>query len=263
LAVGRELSCHYDTSFHILWPAFNLCELRDIDFSESFKTAEHSFTGTAEQKSAVSVVRFASPTHIDFLPKEILSDFPQLNGIIIADCDTLKTVKNDLFTEDFGAIQYVDLGQNKIATIETNAFQHLTKLEWINLGGNKLRSLPHQIFKNNPELIAILLSGNKINSITPDFFKNLNKLQWVDFNGNKCTDQYFDCDSGSCSELNRGLTTCYANYRNEEITRKLKVQKDTIESLRNNLTLLIEAHDSELKSLKQELADLKTKLGKE
>jgi hypothetical protein len=43
--------------------------------------------------------------------------------------------------------------------------------------------------------------------------------------------------------------------------RCLRDQKETIESLGNNLTLLIEAHDSELKSLKQKVAVLKTKLG--
>jgi hypothetical protein len=40
----------------------------------------------------------------------------------------------------------------------------------------------------------------------------------------------------------------------------LKVQEDTFETLENNLTLLIETHDFEVKSLKQELADLMTKM---
>ncbi len=171
---------------------------------------------------------------------------------------------------------------------------------------NQLRSLPHQIFRNNPELIAIFFHSNQINSITPDFVKNLNKLQWVDFNENQCIDQYFECDFELCSELDRGLSTCYLHClqdgecaaksgqvstengnptllakkgstseeveklkneslecdakKFEEITRKLKVQENTIETLRNNLTLLVQAHDSEVKSLKQKLADMKIKL---
>jgi hypothetical protein len=136
-AVGRELTCGYDTDFNTLWPTFNCCELRGFDFSESYKTVEHSFTGTPEEKSAVSVVRFASPTQINFLPKQILNDFPQLNGIIITFCQTFKTIKNDLFTEDLSAIQYLALYYNQIATIEANAFQHLPNLKWINLGHNQ------------------------------------------------------------------------------------------------------------------------------
>jgi hypothetical protein len=191
--------------------------------SENFKTEEHSFSGTPEQKAAVTIVVFYKPSQIDFLPTQILNDFPQLNGIIIAICETFKIIRDNLFTEDFSAIQYLDLYSNKIETIEANAFQHLPKLKWIQLAGNQLRSLPHQIFRTNPELIGIELHGNKINSITPDFFKNLNKLQRVDPNPNPCIKEEFGCYSGSCSvsqeELDIGFSTCYLNFlQGEEFT---------------------------------------------
>jgi Leucine-rich repeat (LRR) protein len=106
----------------------------------------------------------------------MLNDFPQLYGIRITNADSFTILNDDLFTEDFGAIQYLDLYGNKIATIEANAFQQLTKLKWISLGANQLSSLPHQIFRNNPELVSVGLNGNKINSVTPNFFKTLEKL---------------------------------------------------------------------------------------
>ncbi len=187
--------------------------------SENFKTAEHSFTGTPQQKEYLTVVRFHEPTQIDFLPKEMLNDFPELNGIIIGYCETFKTVRDNLFTEDFGAIQYLSLNGNKIAKIEANAFQRLPKLKWINLAYNQLRSLPNQIFKNNPELIFIGLDGNTISSITPDFFQNLDKLQRVNFYGNECTKKDFRCYSYSClvsqEELDSALSTCYSNCLND------------------------------------------------
>jgi hypothetical protein len=128
-----------------MWPRFNQCELNSIDLSESFKTVEHSFSGTSAQKSEATVVNFARPSRIDFLPKEILNDFPQLNGIIIENCKTFTIVKNGFFTDDdFGAIQYLYLDRNKIETVEDNAFQHLPKLKWISLDQNQLRTLPHQ-----------------------------------------------------------------------------------------------------------------------
>jgi Leucine-rich repeat (LRR) protein len=195
------------------------------DLSEKYKTVEHSFTDTFGQKENTTVVHFLSPAQIDFLPKEILKDFPRMNGIAIDRCETLKTVKDGLFTKDFDAIEYLHFFDNQISTIEANAFQHLPKLKWIALDKNKLRSLPHQIFKNNPEMMAILLSGNQINSITPDFFKNLNKLQWVDLHENECIEKEFGCTTGAClvtqSELDSGLAACYSNILNDrECTAK-------------------------------------------
>jgi hypothetical protein len=216
---GRELTCDYGTHSYVMWPTFNQCELSSIDLSESFKTVEHSFSGTPAQKSEATVVNFASPSRIDFLPKEILDDFPQLNGIMIEDCKTFTIVKNGFFTDDFGAIQYLYLQYNKIETVEANAFQHLPKLKWIALDYNQLSSLPHQLFKKNSELIAIWLYGNKINSITPDFFKNLDKLQLVYFTSNQCINKIFGCDTGSCSvsesELDSNLSSCYSNCLND------------------------------------------------
>jgi hypothetical protein len=215
--LGRELSCEYGTdSGYSLWPAFNYCFTRSVDLSKQYKTVEHSFSGTSEEKSDVSVVWFKKPSHINFLPKQILNDFPRLNGILINNCDTLTTITDNFFGQDFKVLQYLDFLGNEIATIEANAFQHLTKLKRVYLGLNQLRSLPHQLFKNNPEMIAIWLNGNKINSITPEFFKNLNKLQIVYFgNYDQCTKKIFSCTSGSCSvsqeELDSGLETCYKN----------------------------------------------------
>jgi Leucine-rich repeat (LRR) protein len=207
---------------------------------------EHSFSGTPEQKSAASVVYFDRPSQIDFLPKQLLNDFPQLNAIAIKNCYTFKTVKEDLFTKDFGAIQYLDLAENKIETIEANAFQHLPKLKWISLWYNELSSLPHQIFKNNPELVFIWIGGNKINSITSDFFKNLYKLQFVGFGGNnQCSNKRYGCNSGSCSiaqsVLDSGFTKCFNNCLNDVVcaSKSGKLDKLSPEQIEKNLNLIV------------------------
>jgi Leucine-rich repeat (LRR) protein len=197
-----------------MWEDFNYCQLNAVDLSETFKTVEHLFSGTAEQKSAATAVYFTSPVKIEILPKQLLNDFPRLNGIVINDSDTFTTIKNGFFAKEFGAIQHLGLWNNKIETIEADAFQCLPKLKWIDLDSNQLHSLPHQIFKNNPELIAISLNRNKINSITPDFFKNLNKLRYVSFYFNQCLHKNFGCDyecSVSQSELESAFSHCYQN----------------------------------------------------
>jgi hypothetical protein len=338
---GRQLLCEYGTkSDYPLWPTFNYCNVSSVDLSEHYKSVEHSFSGTAAQKSAATTVHFERLSQIDFLPTQMLNYFPQLNGLQIWRCDTFTTIRDNFFTSEFNAIQYLGLSINRIATIEANAFQHLPKLKWIALGSNQLRSLPHQLFKNNPELIAIWLIGNKISSITPDFFRNLNKLLRITLYKNRCIDRDFGCLSGSCSvshsELDSALSPCYSNClkvecaaksgnldnlsseqieknldliiasghkqkliekgyghliaekdptpkpkpevvqeeteiiknktlecdakKFEEISRDLKDLKVQHETLGNNLTLLIQAHDSEMKRVTQELADLKVTL---
>jgi hypothetical protein len=302
-AYGRQLSCTYATvSPYGLWPQFNKCSLASIDLSGAYKTVDHTFTGTPAEKSAVTVVEFTGPFNIDFLPRQVLSNFANLNGLVFNDSPGWPVVRNDFFPKEFSVIQYLHLAVNKIETIEADAFQHLTKLKWIGLGGNLLKSLPFQLFRNNPDLIVIWLNSyNQVNSVTPDFFKNLNKLHYVNFSGNnRCINKVFGCESVSCSvsrfELDASFSTCYSNCLSdgecaaksgkldnlsqeeieknlgliirgisnkfEEMSKGMKVQHDTIESLGNNLTLLIETHDSELKSLKQEVANLERKLSK-
>ncbi len=224
---GRELTCRYGSESYGLWPTYSYCEVSSVYLSERYKTIEHSFSGTPEQKAAATVVKFVSLPHIRFLPTQMLNDFPRLNGIRIWGCQTLRNISENFFVQEFNVIQYLSLYNNEIATIEPNAFQHLPKLKWIELSGNRLRSLPHQLFKNNPELIAIGLFDNKINSITPDFFKNLNKLQSVFFgthNKHQCTEKNFGCLYEFCLvsqvELDSELTTCFDNCLNSECAEK-------------------------------------------
>jgi hypothetical protein len=247
---GQVLKCRYGNHTLPLWPAHNYCELSLVDLSEKYKNSHFSFTGTPEQKSAATTVFFNRPSNVDFLPKEILNDFPQFNSLNIHYCDTLTIIKNDLFTKDFNVIQYLHLSFNKIESIEANAFQLLTNLKWIALGDNQMQSLPHQIFRNNPEIIIMWLDGNKITSITPDFFKNLNKLQFVSLLKNQCIYGIFGCASGSClvtqSELDNNLSTCYSNFLN---TVDGKPKMESLECGAN-----LQRAISELKSLEQEVA---------
>ncbi len=61
----------------------NHCKLSSIDLSESYKTVDHIFTGTSEQKSVTTAIWFDSPANINFLPKQIINNFPKFNGLII------------------------------------------------------------------------------------------------------------------------------------------------------------------------------------
>jgi hypothetical protein len=231
-----------------MWPTFNQCKIEPLDLSEKFRTEVHSFSGTTAQKLAATTVWLRDLSNVDFIPKEVPTEFPNLNGILIDTC-TLPTVKNDLFKKSFHGLQYLWFYRCKIQTFEVNAFQYLVNLKWIRLDENQIESLPLQIFKNNPELIYINLEENKINSISSNFFKNLKKLQFVQLNSNLCINKDFGCSSSTCSvsqaELDSELSTCYLNCKNNmESALNSKLEEpifEEIEKIKND-SLIFEAN---------------------
>ncbi len=133
------------------------------------------------------------------IPKEIPKEFPNLNGLIFLYCN-LPILKNELFSNDFVALEYLDLGRNQIVSIEPSAFQNLENLKWLRLNYNKIQSLPFNLFRNNLKLIYLNFWRNQINSISPNLLKNLNQLKQVDFDYNQCVDQSFACSSCPISQ---------------------------------------------------------------
>jgi hypothetical protein len=210
---GRELECDYMTWSFTLWPSFNRCTLNRVDLSKSHESQLHSFTGSTSQKSKTTAVWFNYSPQIEFIPKEILEEFPNLNGLIFSDCN-LPVFKNDLFPPEFVVLEYLGLYVNQIASIEPFAFKHLKNLKWLSLSGNEIQSLPFNLFQTNQKLIYLNFWLNQINSISPNLLKNLNQLKLVDFDRNQCVDQEFGCETCSPisqSEFDSGLSTCFQN----------------------------------------------------
>ncbi len=211
-AVRRDLECKIYALSEILWPATTKCYTQYIDFSDKFQTENHFFPGCASGKSGISTFQIESASRVDFIPLEIVSEFPKLNGLIIDFC-TMPVVKSGLLKSEFKKIKYLDLKKNEIKTIEPTAFQHLTKLIWIRLYNNNIKTLSYKLFSNNPKLRYIDLSGNQINSIHPNFFDGLNKIILIGFGGNRCSQEDIGCEDCrvSQSEITSALTKCYDN----------------------------------------------------
>lgn len=66
------------------------------------------------------------------------------------------------------------LSNNKINSLQSDAFSDLTELEEMYLSGNELRIIPKDVFSNLKSLLLIDLSHNKIEHIDSDtFLKNI------------------------------------------------------------------------------------------
>lgn len=214
--LGGDLECEYSKHSAKLRPEHHYCKIESVDLSAALSSEAHSFSGSSDEKSQATTVwlkgtdLFASS--IDFIPKEILTEFPNVNGLNIGGFNS-PIIKDNIFTEDFKVIEYLDLAVNEIKTIKPNAFEHLIKLKWIDLTHNEFFSLRYQIFAKNPELIYIDFNWNVITSIIPNFFNGLNQLKMVDFESNECVDELFGCETClvSHADLKANLTECFSN----------------------------------------------------
>jgi hypothetical protein len=228
----RELECeYYEINWFTFWPEFKYCGLSQVDLSESFEPQVHSFTGSTSEKFEATAVWFYHSPQIDFIPKEILEEFPNLNGFLFYSCN-LPVFKNDLFSAEFVVLEYLELVSSQIISIEPFAFQNLKNLKWLRLYRNRIQSLPFNLFQKNPKLIFLGFDSNQINSISPNLFKNLNQLIFVDFYINKCVSKEFGCDtcsrSISQSDLDSVLSTCFENcLKDPECATKSELVEET------------------------------------
>ncbi len=213
LITGRELDCIYGrTSTSDLWPAHHYCFTHNLNLTKRFETQVHSFSGLSSQKSQATVIEFQRPIQIDFIPREIPTEFPNLNGLLFYGCN-FPVLKRGFFPEEFGVLEYLSLVMNQIVSIESLAFEHLKKLKWLDLQQNQIQALPFNQFHNNPSLIYLRFSTNQIKLISPNLFNNLNHLKTVDFSGNLCVDKKLGCETCSVgqTDLDSRLSTCFQN----------------------------------------------------
>ncbi|MCL1666602.1 leucine-rich repeat domain-containing protein [Elizabethkingia ursingii] len=90
--------------------------------------------------------------------------------------------KFPIAVSDAYTLEKLDLSENKISSIEDDAFDNLENLVELDLSFNDLKYLPTSIGKLR-KLKRLNLSGNKISSL-PTEFENLTSLEFLDFDSN-------------------------------------------------------------------------------
>jgi hypothetical protein len=259
---GMNLKCSYTTFSGRIWPSHKACKVSNIEFSLTNKLESHTFYGSSSEKSDTKSFWIFNSPNLQFIPVEILSEFSNLNGLIIHESN-LTVIKNDLFTSMFHILELLDLYNNNIKYIQSGAFKHLTNLKWIRLYNNKIQSLPFLIFQNNLKLIFIDFDLNEIQSINPQLFKNLNHLKNVDFNRNKCINKNIGCASCSVSQstLDLDFATCFKDFDSlEESSTFLQM---SLESSASSLSESI-SNDNEIlfSNFTSKIAQIQTSLDK-
>jgi Leucine-rich repeat (LRR) protein len=213
---ANQLNCSYgnDSGF-IHWPKFKFCRISNQIFQLADKNKTFSFSGSARQKDETTVVWFSSSPSFEFIPLQIFTEFPNLNGIIIW-YSHITTLKEGFFTKEFKVIKYLYLYNSQIQQIEEEALINLPELKWIGFSDSHIKTIKTNFFKNNIKLEFISFIANKIKMMNPLFFENLNKLIIVNLRSNFCVNKEFRKSDLSLSTMNEELKFCFKNCLNDD-----------------------------------------------
>jgi hypothetical protein len=165
---GKQLlNCSLETYSEQYWPEHQRCNVKNVhlsgDHNEIFE-----FSGTEAKKNETKSLWFKwrkqelpaeveYTNEVDFVPAEIFQEFPSLHGLGIQ-YYKIPVLKNGFFSSEFRPLEYLYLGANQIAEIESEAFKELVNLKWLKLWNNKLKAINFPVFEFNFKLIYISLN---------------------------------------------------------------------------------------------------------
>ena len=169
---------------------------------------EEGFTidSTLEGNSIVKEMYVEFFLNINFLPEDVAEKFPNLveyhakygtlkliNERNFANLTKLKrinlmenrieSIASDAF-KDLSELKQLSLSYNRIKVIDPKWFQSLTNLEFLSLYENEIKLIASDAFKDLRELEQLNLSTNKIKVVDPQWFQSLTKLKVLGLGNN-------------------------------------------------------------------------------
>jgi hypothetical protein len=207
--------CEYFEYERYQWPKHLLCLTHNANLSITARNDKFSFSGSPEQKIATKTLWFEfKGTAIDFLPTGILTDFPNLNGLILNWADW-PIVRSLIFTSHFKRIQHIIIDNCNIEKIADNAFAELTELKWISIWNSRITYLKRETFQHNLKLEYLFVNTNRIQMINSRFFDNFNSLKEIHFSDNFCVDASL-VEPFTRNDITRTFQKCFGNCRSDE-----------------------------------------------
>jgi hypothetical protein len=277
---ARQLGCTYQGGINWNnWPVHKECLLTSVDLSEAHKSETHSFTGSSSEKTEVSLVRFDQSNLVDFVPPEVIREFPNLNALAIT-YSNVPVVKTGFFGREFKNLQFLSFYYSKVEAIEAGAFTELENLKhiWIYASPSPIKTLQFGLFRNNLKLEFTFFGANKISMIHPALFDDLTHLKLLYLDSNVCVSKTIGCATCtvSQSELKSDLATCFANCRADPecsasvktTTPKIEIpsstESTTIKPINLDLTCeaILKNQSIEIGKIFQKTAQVETKLQK-
>lgn len=131
---------------------------------------------------------------VRFLPKRIGEKLPNIYRFHVGRCG-LTVIRSHYFA-NMKKLRYLNLYNNRIATIESDAFKDLISVERLWLDHNMIQALDQELFAAMISLEMIDLRFNEMKFLSPTTFRvSGGKLKSVDLTENDCIDILFDSAS--------------------------------------------------------------------
>lgn len=89
-------------------------------------------------------------------------------------------------------LQHLDLKNNNLSEVSSEALAGLVSLRVLNLANNKIENLPQGLFSNSRELRELHLQNNSLFSLAKGLFHRLEQLIVMDLSGNQLTSGHVD-----------------------------------------------------------------------
>jgi Leucine-rich repeat (LRR) protein len=197
------------------------CEIENADLTNDIRDAVFTFSGSKLEKKNINVVFFTKCFYVNFIPTQIFREFPSLDCLAV-EKSYIPVLTTHIFTTEFSQIKKLRLQYNHIKTIESDAFQHLTRVKYIYLVFNEIESIKSNIFKWNRNLENIYLAHNKIKMLNTKLFHGLTNLAILDLEQNECSDKK---NAYEFKDLKKELAKCYENCELDEECKKISAEE--------------------------------------
>lgn len=133
---------------------------------------------------------------VKFLPRNIGEKFPNLK-IFVTESSALTIVRN-FYLKNMQNLEFLNLDNNKITKIESEAFSDLVKVHQLWLHDNLIETLDENIFATMVNLKNIDLHNNKINFLSPTTFRIPGgKFDYLDLSSNVCINRFYGSGSSN------------------------------------------------------------------
>lgn len=104
----------------------------------------------------------------------------------------LRTLPENAGFSRLRRLQLLDLRNNNLSDVNSDALTGLVSLRVLNLANNKIENLPQGLFSNSRELREVHLQNNSLYSLAKGLFHRLEQLLVIDLSGNQLTSNHID-----------------------------------------------------------------------
>jgi hypothetical protein len=172
-----EVECSFEeTEWTRLKLTLNTCKIEEGSFGEPGSIISN------DQDETVKAFWMDDKYQTFYLPVNFFEKFPNLFAVNIEKC-SIRHIGNEF--QGLKELQALYLVENKIKTIDDQAFKDNTKLNLIDLNNNRIKYVKPVWFEQLTSLRTLHLNNNNIRYVDPLTFTSLVSIENINLNDNE------------------------------------------------------------------------------